>query len=283
MRLLRDFRWLLVLTLAAIALPLVLFVAAKTPAAPVVRAGATPTLVALAEPTAIPEPTIMATARPKDTATAQPTATRVPTAVSTATPLPTEAARPEPASRGGARVETEPTETPAVAPAPVTPRPTPTTAPPSPPPSPTRVVAALQPAVGSEITYSLDLLNRARVAAGLPALQLDVNISTAARGHAEEMAANDYLAHVNKQGQQPWDRMRAAGVQFGYAAENLGRAWADKGPAEPAIKQMHDMMMAETPPNDGHLVNILSPKARRVGIGVARVNGWVYWVCDFAD
>jgi uncharacterized protein YkwD len=128
-------------------------------------------------------------------------------------------------------------------------------------------------------------LNQARAAAGLPGLALDAKISEAApaRQHAEDMGRNDYLAHVNRQGQQPWDRMRAAGAQFGWAAENLGRAWGPDGSAEPPIKQMHDMMMAETPPNDGHRVNVLSPRAKRVGVGLARINGWVYWVCDFAD
>lgn len=244
---------------------------------------ATPTapLVVFARPTGVVLP--MATIAPTATLAPSPTATAVPTATKTATPSPTAEptavptakptqapVRTEPASRGGSR--TQPTAVPPTA-APTSVPPTPVPPPPPPP----------QPAVGSELAYSLDLINRARAAAGLPGLRLDPTISVAAQGHAADMAAHEYLGHVNKAGQQPWDRMRAAGAQFGWAAENLGRAWAGDGPAEGAITQMHDVMMAELPPDDGHRVNILSPKARRVGVGVARAGGWVYWVCDFAD
>ncbi len=205
-----------------------------------------------------------ATSSPTPTATATATATiSSPTPTFTATAAPTRAAPP---SRGQEQRPLAPPPTATARPAPP--------APPTPPPAPT---------FSAEQAFSLDLLNGARAAAGLPPLRLDAQIGVAAQGHAEEMARYGYLAHVNRQGQQPWDRLRAAGVQFGYAAENLGRAWAGDGPAQPAIQAMHDTMMAETPPNDGHRTNVLSPRLKRVGIGLARANGWLYWVCDFAD
>ena len=100
----------------------------------------------------------------------------------------------------------------------------------------------------------------------------------AAQRHAQDMATRGYLAHVNPEGKSPFDRMRAAGVSFRAAGENIG--------ADPAgsIKRLFDVMMAETPPNDGHRANILSHAYRRLGVGVARsASGQLHWVCNFAD
>ncbi len=244
--------WLLlasvVLTLLVVALAVL---PGSLPASGPTATATFPALSRLTEPAAATA-SATATSSPAPTATATataPPASPTPTPTATA-PAPTRAAPP---ARGEAA------------------RPT---APPPPPPA---------PAFSAEQAFSLDLLNRARAANGLPPLRLDAQIGLAAQRHAEEMARYGYLAHVNRQGQQPWDRLRAAGVRFSYAAENLGRAWAGDGPAQPAIQAMHDLMMAEKPPDDGHRVNVLSPRAKRVGIGLARADGWLYWVCDFAD
>ena len=151
-----------------------------------------------ATPTAMPTRTHVPTPLATATATAPPPQT--PTATPTDTPVPAPSARAEPPPRGG-----QPERPPVTPPAP-------------------------QPSA-DEQSYSLALLNKARAAHGLGPLSLDAAIAEAARRHAEEMAEYAYLAHVNRQGQQPWDRM----------------------------------------------------KARRVGIAVARRDGWLYWVCDFAD
>lgn len=241
-------------------------------------------------PTKTPEPTI--TPEPSPTA---------PQAVPTTEPAPAEepkmVARLDPSSRGGQR-EAAPTPTviatatqappPPPTSTPVPPPPPPPTATPVPPPPPPTATPVPPPpppapAVSGDVAFALNLLNSARAAHGLAPLQLDQQISGVAARHAAEMAQYDYLSHTNRQGQQPWDRMRAAGVPFGTAGENLGRAWVGDGPHEPAIQAMHDMMMAETPPNDGHRKNVLNPAYRRVGIGLAKVNGDLYWACDFAD
>jgi uncharacterized protein YkwD len=237
--------------------------------------------------------------------TASPTVPTPPTV--TPSPVPTDTPQPpaiptpeerrgELASRGGPRpveqeVQEELPPTPAPPPPTATAMATATRVPPPPPPPPTPVpppTATPVPVVqevahSAESRFSLDLLNSARAAHGVPPLALDGTISIAAERHAVEMAQHNYLGHTNRQGQQPWDRMRAAGAQFGAAGENLGRAWVGDGSPEPGIRAMHDMMMAETPPDDGHRVNVLNRSYRRVGIGFARLDGNLYWVCDFAD
>jgi len=112
---------------------------------------------------------------------------------------------------------------------------------------------------------------------------LDLALNLAAQRHAEDMAGNNYLSHTNRAGQQPWDRMAAAGAQFSTAGENIGRLSSAGGSAQPGIQTLHDIMMAERPPDDSHRRNVLSPQFHRVGVGVAFGGGMLYWVCDFAD
>ena len=215
-----------------------------------------------------PSPTASATR----TATSTPTATTAPTDTPAPTPSPTQV-------RQAARPPTPKPEVAATA--------LPTSAPPPPPtdiPAPPATDTPAPPppsASGAEQTVSLRLINEARAANGLPGLVLDAPLSVAAQRHAEEMAHQGYLSHTNRAGQQPWDRMAAAGAAFGAASENIGRISC--GDAEACIRALHAMMMAETPPNDSHRRNLLEPRFRRLGVGVARGGGMLYWVCDFAD
>jgi uncharacterized protein YkwD len=105
-----------------------------------------------------------------------------------------------------------------------------------------------------------------------------------AQRKADDMAARGYFAHVGPGGKQPWDWLREAGAPFALAGENLGTQTGNTSPATPVIGRLFDMMMAETPPNDGHRVNILNGAYHRLGVGIARSgSGQLYWVCQFTD
>lgn len=134
-----------------------------------------------------------------------------------------------------------------------------------------------------EQEHSLALHNQARASIGVRALTLDPGLTAAAQAHADDMAANNYYSHTSLDGRSPWDRMRDAGVSFGYAAENIGKGWIGGRDNLAVIESLFDQMMAETPPDDAHRQIILSPTYRRLGVGVAVRDGWLYWVCDFAD
>ena len=273
-------------------------------------AGCAPQVVPTASTTDAPRVIALATATSTFPLTSISAPTEAPTATATILPTNTPVAANEPvaaptrfeaSSRGGdeeSRPRTMPTTPPPppatampVPPPPATatpvPPPPPTATPvPPPPPRPTATPVPPPPpppapAFNAEQTSSLQLLNEARAANGEPPLVLDATISRASQSHAEEMAQYNYLGHTNRAGQAPWDRMRAVGVSFGTAGENVGRA--TDGGAEGVIRAMFDMMMAETPPDDGHRVNILDGRFRRVGVGVARAGGMLYWVTDFAD
>jgi uncharacterized protein YkwD len=102
----------------------------------------------------------------------------------------------------------------------------------------------------------LDLVNRERQAAGLAPLAADPEMTEVARRHSADMFARGYFAHDTPEGHTPFDRMRAADVQFLTAGENLALA--------PTISVAHTGLMN----SPGHRANILRPQFGRVGIGV---------------
>ncbi|WP_164821318.1 CAP-associated domain-containing protein [Paenibacillus koleovorans] len=67
----------------------------------------------------------------------------------------------------------------------------------------------------------LDLANVARARVGKRAYTWDDKIADTARKHSKDMADNDFFAHKNLAGQSPFDRMRADGILYSRAAENI--------------------------------------------------------------
>jgi uncharacterized protein YkwD len=108
----------------------------------------------------------------------------------------------------------------------------------------------------------LRLLNEERVARGLAPLTADPALREVARAHSADMFQRGYFAHVNPDGQDPFDRIEGAGISFGVAGENLAYA--------PSVEVAHEGLMDST----GHRENILAPQYCRVGIGVQ--DGGIY-------
>jgi len=118
----------------------------------------------------------------------------------------------------------------------------------------------------------LALVNGERVRRGLPVLKMDERLRTAARAHSADMQIRGYFSHMSLDGRSPFDRMRAAGVEFRAAGENLAFA--------PTVKMVHRGLMS----SPGHRANILNPEYRRVGIGVQDAGVFGLMVTqDFAD
>jgi uncharacterized protein YkwD len=118
----------------------------------------------------------------------------------------------------------------------------------------------------------LVLLNRARTENGLEPVTMDPTIRDVGRGYAVTMFQQGFFAHLGQDGSTPFDRMRAGGVQFRAAGENLALA--------PTVQVAHEGLMN----SPGHRANILNPRYRRVGIGVADggMHGKMF-VQNFAD
>jgi uncharacterized protein YkwD len=118
----------------------------------------------------------------------------------------------------------------------------------------------------------LVLLNRERTSRGLKALTLNTGARAVARSYSADMFARGYFSHIDTAGKSPFDRLKAGGVKYGSAGENLALA--------PTMQLAHDGLMK----SPGHRANILSPAYRSVGIGI--VDGGPYGIMvtqDFTD
>ena len=102
----------------------------------------------------------------------------------------------------------------------------------------------------------LRLVNKERVAAGLRPLAPDPELTEVARRHSADMFARGYFAHDTPEGRDPFDRIRAGGVRFITAGENLALARS--------VQIAHTGLMN----SPGHRANILRPEFGRVGIGI---------------
>lgn len=112
-------------------------------------------------------------------------------------------------------------------------------------------------------TRVLELLNEARVAEGLEPLVADEPLRGVGRAHAQDMYVRGYFAHDTPECateapgcSDPFDRIRAEGISYAVAGENLALA--------PTPETAHRGLM-DSP---GHRANILNRDYTRVGIGV---------------
>ncbi len=101
-----------------------------------------------------------------------------------------------------------------------------------------------------------ELLNRARIDAGLEPLAWSAALSDVGVNHAGEMYRAGYFSHVSPITGTVGDRLGGAGITFSVAGENLALA-ASSG-------EVHAGLM-DSP---GHRANMLSDAYRRVGVGV---------------
>jgi len=101
-----------------------------------------------------------------------------------------------------------------------------------------------------------DLLNRARVDAGLAPLAWSSALSEVAAGHAREMYVEGYFSHHSPKTGTVGDRLETAGITYSRAGENLALA--------ATVTRVHDGLLGSPP----HRENILRPEFRRVGVAV---------------
>lgn len=111
-------------------------------------------------------------------------------------------------------------------------------------------------------TEMLKLVNYERTKRELKPLKLDLRLREIGRAHSKDMWINKYFSHINPKGEDPFDRMRKAGIKFTAAGENLALA--------PDVELAHQGLM-DSP---RHRANILSPDFGRIGIGV--IDGGIY-------
>ncbi|GAB2569221.1 hypothetical protein Aab01nite_07900 [Paractinoplanes abujensis] len=188
---------------------------------------------------------------------------------------------------------TRPTRTPTTAPPTTTaPKPTPTptvvptTAVPPTTAPPATVAPTTPPAGDSVIEQALAHINAARSASNLTPYVLDAGLTRAAVAHTALMAGGCGLSHQCPGEAGLGERFTAAGVNWRSAGENVGQGNASNNAASilAAANGLTDLMLAETPPNDGHRKNLLNPGFTRIGLAVTRgADGRVWLTHDFAN
>ena len=118
----------------------------------------------------------------------------------------------------------------------------------------------------------------ARAAEGLPPLALHPAAQGAALAHAADLLSNGAFDHAGSDMSLPLERVRRAGLNPAWAAENLSFGQADAA-----------AVVAGWLGSPGHRANLLSPKARLIGTAEAVygrrglvTDGARLWVAVFA-
>jgi uncharacterized protein YkwD len=121
----------------------------------------------------------------------------------------------------------------------------------------------------------VDSMNQRRAAAGLPLLASNATLANAAREHSCDMQQHGDLNERGSDGSTPIDRIRAAGLSFSSAAENIGTA-AGASPLA-AAGTIDGNILA----NPIYRANMLNPLFAQVGVGIVYVNGQAWATEDF--
>ena len=128
-------------------------------------------------------------------------------------------------------------------------------------------------------------INQDRVANNLPQLAWESRLERSARQHDLVMAKRCGLMHQCPNEPDLGIRISHQGVQWQTVGENIGEG----GPVSAnsswnMVSMMHQGMMAEKPPDDGHRRNLLSKDFHRIGISIYIDAQQTLWLTeDFAN
>lgn len=117
-------------------------------------------------------------------------------------------------------------------------------------------------AAGISAKNVIELTNKSRAKAGLPALVENGKLSAAARDKANDMVKQDYFAHTSPAGTTPWDWLKKEDYKYKYAGENLAINYA-------SAESQHEAWMKSR----SHRDNILNANYQEIGVAV--LNGKV--------
>lgn len=115
------------------------------------------------------------------------------------------------------------------------------------------------------------LVNVERAKAGLPALSINWQLARVARYKSQDMVNNNYFSHTSPTYGSPFDMIRAFGISFTAAGENI--AMGQTSPQSVMTAWMN---------SSGHRANILNPNYTQIGVGYAKDSyGRPYWTQEF--
>lgn len=112
-------------------------------------------------------------------------------------------------------------------------------------------------------------INNSRIAHGLTKVATTQELNTVAQEHSSDMAKNNYFSHNNLKKQSPEDRRIAAKIQT-PVSENIAK--------DVSVKFAHQGLMRSA----SHRSNILGKDWSKIGIGIAKKNGYFYVSEEFS-
>jgi len=119
----------------------------------------------------------------------------------------------------------------------------------------------------------ISLVNQVRNAEGLSTLTQNAALTQSAQNHSTWMAMENTLSHTGQGGSTPEERIRDAGYLIYGFGENVG------GGADSPEKIMDEWMHSAP-----HRANILEPRFKEIGVGLALTPTGLYrywWVQNF--
>lgn len=100
------------------------------------------------------------------------------------------------------------------------------------------------------------LTNQERIKNGLPAFQIDLELSRVAREKSRDIQINNYFDHNSPVYGSPFDMMEAYGINYRTAGENIAKG--QRSPSEVVNAWMN---------SEGHRANILNGSFTHIGLG----------------
>lgn len=140
-------------------------------------------------------------------------------------------------------------------------------------------LARLQPAgaAGPGTSFAqrvVELTNRERSLRGLPPLAGRFGLQFVAEARATDMIRRGYFAHTDPDGRDPFYHLRANGVRYWTAGENIAQG-----------QQTPEAVVAAWMKSPGHRANILNPRFGHLGVGAVQDSrtGAITWAQIFSD
>ena len=137
------------------------------------------------------------------------------------------------------------------------------------PPAPPLGAASASGTDNEEVRAVASLVNQRRSSIGCRALIWDERLARVARRHSEAMAKQGFFSHVDRNGNDPFDRMHAAGISFRAAAENIAEG-------QVSGREVYDGWVR----SPGHRANLQNCGYTHHGIGLYR-NRWTHVFARF--
>ena len=123
----------------------------------------------------------------------------------------------------------------------------------------------------------VNLINQERQDRGLSPLSKNASLRQAARRHSQDMACNDHFKHTGTDGSNLASRLSDAGYSYSWAAENIAASSSQSFSPQAVVNMWMN--------SSGHRQNILSSRAKHIGVGFRYVNnnqGFdAYYTADF--